>query len=552
LSYGPLSSGFWLLPVVRYPLVRRVFPSLLLLIAISSGALFFRLGSLPLSGADEPRYARIAQEMHDRGTWVTPSLEGKPWLEKPPLYYWITEPFYSVFKTNETAARVGPALCALITALAVFWLGSELWSTGAGLIGASILLTSLGFAGYGRSASTDMPFTCCFTLSMAILLHGGRLRTAARREAPLGSVLLAYLLLGLAVLGKGPVAIVLAGGIVLCVWFLDERGGVLRTWRVLPGLVLAAIVSVPWFWLVFRQNGFGFISTFFINHNIARYVTGIHHHSQPALYYLPVLLALLFPWSGWLALLVSKSPLQAVRRWRHWDLPMVFLACWFLVPIIFFSLSDSKLAGYILPSLPPLALILGIYISRAEQSRLRLAAGLNLLVSAAMAVAAPLLFEKEYGNWKIGLLISVVTLVPAFFSFAFNLKGKCHDAFGVTVMQGLILIVVVAQFAFPVMGAYYSTRDIAHLALELRHPGEPMITYQFSHHTLHYYTGYQIAGQLDDKNSLVQFARLHPNFLVVTKSEAVKEIGRIKELSASPVGEQGDFHLLRISNTEGN
>ncbi len=104
--------------------MRRALPSLIVLIAISLGSIFFRLGSLPLTGPDEPRYARIAQEMHDQGTWVTPTLEGKPWLEKPPLYYWLTIPFYSVFNSPETAARVAPALCALAAALAIFWLGS--------------------------------------------------------------------------------------------------------------------------------------------------------------------------------------------------------------------------------------------------------------------------------------------------------------------------------------------------------------------------------------------------------------------------------------------
>ena len=104
--------------------MRRALPSLIILIAISSGSLFFHLGSLPLTGADEPRYARIAQEMHERGAWITPELEGKPWLEKPPLYYWITSPLYSIFSSPETASRVGPALCALIAALAIFWVGS--------------------------------------------------------------------------------------------------------------------------------------------------------------------------------------------------------------------------------------------------------------------------------------------------------------------------------------------------------------------------------------------------------------------------------------------
>jgi 4-amino-4-deoxy-L-arabinose transferase-like glycosyltransferase len=113
-------------------IAQRAFEFIIILLAISAGSLFFRLGSLPLSGADEPRYARIAEEMHIRGAWVTPTLEGKPWLEKPPLYYWVTIPMLSIFDGSETAARFGPAVCTVVTALAVFWLGTVLWSKLAG------------------------------------------------------------------------------------------------------------------------------------------------------------------------------------------------------------------------------------------------------------------------------------------------------------------------------------------------------------------------------------------------------------------------------------
>jgi 4-amino-4-deoxy-L-arabinose transferase-like glycosyltransferase len=535
--------------VVIYPLVRRAFPSLILLIAISGGSLFFCLGSLPLCGADEPRYARIAQEMREQGSWITPLLEGKPWLEKPPLYYWITAPLYSVFSIKETAARFGSSICALISAIAVFQLGSVLWSRIAGLAGASILLTSLGFVGFGRSASTDMPYTCFLTLAISLLA------AAVRRDTG-WKILFAYVFLGLSVLGKGPVAVLLAIGIGLCFWFLDECGVALRNWRIMPGIVIAAAVSLPWFWLAFRQNGFAFISTFFINHNLARYITGIHHHSQPTLYYLPILLGLFFPWSGWFTLLFSKSPLQGFRRRREWDPAMVFLVCWAIFPLIFFSISDSKLPGYILPSLPPLALILGVRISRAfdglrepaARSRLRAVAGLHLALSATIAVAVTVFFQREYGgNWRTGLILAAAILVPALFSFGFGLMGKCVQAFSATVLQGLIIIVALTQFAFPVLGAYHSTREIAQRALDLRQSGEPIITYRFFHHSLNYYTGYQIAGKMDDVPSLARFAREHPASLVITDVRGMQDISGAREFLISSLAEQGDFRLMSLS-----
>jgi 4-amino-4-deoxy-L-arabinose transferase-like glycosyltransferase len=526
--------------------VRRALPSLIVLFAISLGSIFFRLGSLPLTGPDEPRYARIAQEMHDQGKWITPSLEGKPWLEKPPLYYWLTIPFYSVFNGPETAARVAPALCALATALAIFCLGSLASTRLAGLLGATILLTSLGYAGYGRAASTDMPFTCCFTIAMTVLT------VAVEKDIGI-KVLIAYLFLGFAVLGKGPVALILAIGIVVFFWLLDELGGILHRWRIIPGIIITAAVSVPWFWLAFRQNGYGFIATFFINHNFARFVTNIHHHSQPFYYYVPVLLALIFPWSGWLFLLIAKSPMAALRRWREWNPLMVFLACWFLTPILFFSLSDSKLAGYILPSLPPLALLLGVRLSRwiegtAEPAGLRTAMTLQLILSTAMAIAAPIFFQKDYGGrWDIGLILSVAILTPAIFTFIFGLKSSCKRAFQATAMQGVVLLTAVALFAFPVLGSYHSTRDIAYQALQLRSPGEPIATYQFFHHTLHYYTNYQITDKLDDPDALLKFAQSHSTVLIVTKSSSLKNLSAIKNITITSLYHQANFHLLRLN-----
>jgi 4-amino-4-deoxy-L-arabinose transferase-like glycosyltransferase len=526
--------------------VRKTILLILLIIGVSSLTLFLRLGSLPLSGADEPRYARIAQEMQEQGTWVSPLLEGKPWLEKPPLYYWITIPQYYLFKSPETAARVGSAVCALLTALAVFWAGSMIWTRRAGALGALILLTSLGLAGFGRSASTDMAFTCFLTLSLAVM--------AVAVENNIGrKVAGAYVFLGIAVLGKGPVAIILAAGILLFFWYLDEHGGSLRRFRVVSGIIITAAVSVPWFWLAFRENGYAFISTFFINHNFARYVTDIHQHAQPFYYYLPVLLALMFPWSGWLLTLIPKSPLKSFRLRYQWHRGTLFLVCWVIFPILFFSLSGSKLAGYILPSLPPLALIMGVTLSRWMEKgmdirRFRAAMIAHLALSTAMAAAAPIFFQKDYGgNWKTGLLIGIAIFVPGLITFIYGIRGNCRNAFRATVVQGTATVLVVVLFAFPVLGAYHSTRTLALRALELRQEEEPIATYRFFHHSLHYYTGYRISHEMNTMESLHTFLTDHPQALVVTRIEGMREMNDSEAMNTVLLQEQGNFRLVRLT-----
>lgn len=523
--------------------------SYLFLVVISLGTIFFRLGSLPLIGADEPRYARIAQEMLQDHRWVTPTLEFKPWLEKPPLYYWITVPIYALLGTTETTARLGPAILALISALVTLWLGTRLWSRLAGLMGASILLTAFGYAGFARGASTDMPMTACLTVAMALL------GVAAVEKGFAGwRVMPAYIFLGLSVLAKGPVTVILVAGTLLLFWLFDERGGSFRRWHVISGLVITAAVSLPWFWLAFRENGFAFITTFFINHNLARYVSDIHHHAAPFYYYLPVVLGMFFPWSAWLLLLVPRSIAEEIRNWRSWNSATLFLLCWFFFPLIFFSLSVSKLAGYVLPALPPLALLLGVGLSKAVtgETSPRMpasAAWLYLLSSAGIALASPLVFQKSFGGaWNVGLLLSTVVLLPALFGFYFAKKGRWHAAFKATLIQGLLIVMTAAQFAFPVIGAYQSSREIAQQALAHDKNGEPIATFLFFHHALHYYTGYRVAGDFTDLESLLRLAAAHQRFLVVLEAEHVPEVERIQGLTVRVLGEQGKLRLLELSH----
>ena len=511
--------------------------------------LFFQLGGLPLTGPDEPRYARIAEEMRAEGTWVTPILQGKPWLEKPPLYYWMARPFYSIFDAPEIAARSGTALCALITAAAVYWAGGAIWTPLAGRISALILLTTLGLAGFGRSATTDMGFTCFLTLALAIL--------AVASEREIGKwVFAAYVFLGIAVLGKGPAAVVLTAGTALIFWFFNMRGGTIRRLRPIAGILIATVTALPWFWLAFLENGYAFIATFFINHNFARYVTDIHHHAQPFYYYLPVLIALFFPWSGWLVVLTPRSFSDSLRRRCEWRSGPLFVACWFFFPIFFFSLSGSKLPGYILPSLPALALILGSSLAKAIQEKseircLRAALWTQLFLSFCMAVAAPVFFQKDYGgNWKAGTCISIAVSIPAIFTFVFGKKGNLAAAVKANIAQGAILVGATVIFAFPVLGDYLSTRTAARQAIALRESNEPLIFWRFFHHTFQYYTDYQAQTRLDDIDALRRFAGTEQSLLAITREAGMRELENHPEISVELLYRQGKFLLLRLGNAD--
>jgi 4-amino-4-deoxy-L-arabinose transferase-like glycosyltransferase len=506
-------------------------------------SLFYRLGALPFVGADEPRYARVAEEMQSAWRWVTPTLQCRPWLEKTPHYYRLTIPFMAALGASELSSRLAPALAGLATALVVFWAGRRWYGARVGLYAGGIVLTSLGFVAFGRSASTDMPLTACLTGALALL------GAAATSPLPRPALLGAYGLLGLAVLAKGPVALLLAGGIAALFWWLDERGGALARWQVPLGGLIACAVALPWYVAAFRQNGFAFVSVFFVNHNLARFVSDIHHHSEPFYYYAPVLAGLLLPWTGWLALLVPRPPW--IRPAWTGDPAALWLACWTVFPLLFFSLSRSKLPGYVLPIIPPIALLLARRFDALEAGGAapRRAAWCFLLIAAAAAVAAPILFQERYGGaWRSGLGIGVALGAPALGAFVAARRGKLGAAWMFTVLSGVLASSAIVALGSPALGAYHSGRDLARAAVAAGESGEPLATYRWFHHTFHYYTGYRVADDLADRDELIDFALAHPRFLLVTRLDRLDEACGETGFTARVLARQGDLVLVRMSH----
>jgi len=422
----------------------------------------------------------------------------------------------------------------------------RIWGTAAGLLSGSILLTSVGFIVFARGASTDMPFSACYTVALALLAV-----CAAGEARRTGKLIAAYFFLGLGVLAKGPVALLLCAGTVLLFWAFDERGGGIRRLHFIWGLGAAVAVAAPWFWLAFLQNGFAFIAVFVVNHNLARFVSAVHHHTEPFYYFIPVLLGLLLPWTGW-ALALGGRGIRALKEWRAWQPAQVFLWSWMAFPVLFFSLSESKLPGYVLVSLPPLAMLVARGQSRlfgvAPHCKTGAAAGwLQVLVSAALAAAFPVAVSTVYGEpWMVGIPLALAAILPAIACVAAAAAGRWRTAVTLTVLQGLVIAAALTQFAFPLIARYHSTREIARQALAARTASEPIVTYRFFHHTLNYYTGYRIEAELGGEQSLDSFAATHPRFLAVTEDRYVPDLEGIPELHATVLGRQGRFRLLLI------
>jgi 4-amino-4-deoxy-L-arabinose transferase-like glycosyltransferase len=339
--------------------------------------LFSHLGAFGLVGPDEPRYVWIARTMATTGDWITPRLYGQPWFEKPILYYWAAAAGFTLHLPTEWAARLPSAFAALTAALAIGWLAWRFYGAQREFAGSSALLAPLLFSssvaaiGFARAATPDMLFSASLALAMAaaasILHRAGALRGsppeshgAPRRDH--SALALFGACLGLAVLAKGPAGVVLAAG-GLGLWALASN-----RWRPVfrlahpLAIAMFCIVALPWYVLCARRNP-DFIRVFIFQHNFDRYLTPVFQHKQPFWFFGPMLLLALLPWT----VLLIPAAREALRLWRtkSWhDSPAVFFSCWAVFPILFFSFSQSKLPGYILPAIPPIALLLAFACKR--------------------------------------------------------------------------------------------------------------------------------------------------------------------------------------------
>jgi 4-amino-4-deoxy-L-arabinose transferase-like glycosyltransferase len=356
---------------------------------------------LGLVGADEPRYAQVAREMlaaHDKicndlhaefvprslratdvensfhcliGGAITPILYGKPWLEKPALYYWRAMGFFREFGISDWSARLPSTSAVSLLGILIF-LHMKRFRPGGHLAAALITVSSVAVFAFARGASTDMQLAAPFCIGM--LGWYGWYETGKKFW-----LFDLYFFGAAATLAKGPVAPLLALVILLLFVALRREWHLLRRTIWLPGILLYLVMVLPWYLAVQKLNP-SFFRQFFLEHNLERFATNRYQHHQPFWYYLAVLVLGLMPWTVIGLRALSDAIQISFAEWkvRRQRVPYLgnpragdafpeFLVLWALVPIVFFSFSGSKLPGYILPSIPPLTILIGDYLYRSRR-----------------------------------------------------------------------------------------------------------------------------------------------------------------------------------------
>ncbi|HEV2132706.1 MAG TPA: glycosyltransferase family 39 protein [Terracidiphilus sp.] len=408
---------------------------------------FFGGDGLGLVGADEPRYAEIAREMLGRfdaahsligklSACVTPYLYGHPWLEKPALYYWRAMFLFQDFGVHDWSARLPSTTFAFIM-VGLIYLHMRRFRPGGHLDAALITVTCAAILGFSRGASTDM--------QMAAPLSIGLLGWYAWYET--GSKFWLYdiyFFTALATLAKGPVAPLLVLVIVFAFAFLRREWSIIPKSLWWPGVALYFAIVLPWFIAVQQQNP-TFFREFFLQQNLQRFATNRYQHPQPFWYYIVVVLLSTMPWTVVAIRALIDGARTSIAEWRlrHsrveqpapsavGDAFPEFLVLWALIPIVFFSFSQSKLPGYILPSIPPIAVLTGDFLFRRRK------AGLSRWTLGGHAAAA-------------GCMTAVVLLMPWFVTHAAQMPPLNALVAALLAAVGAALLIVIVNSVFGVM-----------------------------------------------------------------------------------------------------
>jgi 4-amino-4-deoxy-L-arabinose transferase-like glycosyltransferase len=487
--------------------IGRSFVELLIVLAISTFFLVYGLvpifggDQLGLVGADEPRYAQIAREMLEAhsadchevqarvlpnslrparlhasyeclvGGTITPILYGHPWLEKPALYYWRAMGFFKEFGISDWSARL-PSVSSAAALIILAFLHLRRFRPGGHLDASLIMVSCVGMVAFARGASTDMQLAAPFCIGML----GWYAWYETGKKFWLFDL---YFFGAFATLAKGPVAPFLALAIIMLFLGLRREWSALRRTIWIPGVLLYLAMVLPWYIAVERRNP-GFLREFFLQHNIERYTTDLYRHHQPFYYYLVVLILALMPWTALAFRSLADAVQVSIAEWkvrhnprryvghiRAGDAFPEFLVLWTAFPIVFFSFSGSKLPGYILPALPPLAILTGDYLFRIRREGLpewllnSHATLTGILTFVILLCPQYMVYQRILPSAKWFIIAAVCGIAASLFVLVMNRRFGVRKLTYTTLLPLACLLFFLLGFNGHLLDLNYSARPLA-------------------------------------------------------------------------------------------
>ncbi|HWM92331.1 MAG TPA: glycosyltransferase family 39 protein [Thermoanaerobaculia bacterium] len=480
------------------------------------GALLFLpgLGSRDLWNPDEARYAEVAREMKESGSWALPRLNGEIYTQKPPLLFWlIIASSWLTGGVNEISARIPSALSAIGVMLLVFRIGERLFNRRAAWIAAGAFATCLKILWLGRFGQIDMLLTFLVALGVWFWVRG-------YTEGRPGLYPLFFVATGIATLAKGPAGFLPPLLSILAFLLITKDTTELRRLRIPLGLLIWAAVVLAWLIPAGLAGGREYLDQIVFKQNVTRYADPWHHF-QPWYYYLTVIPAEFFPWSFLLptALVVGWKRFHGSEQDHPERKGYLFALCWIVVTVVFFSISPGKRTVYVLTMYPAMALLIGAAMDRiaAEwpQGRrwavwpLGILSGLGLLITAALPIGGLGREEAEpLGGDRFVWQVTLVFLLPlagAVHAWWQARKGRLPRAVaGLAAGMGALALLA-HLFLIPKFDVIKSTRGMSRELLARMRPGDTYGIYPRLDSTIVFYTG-RYAVNLDSKEKLLEYA----------------------------------------------
>ena len=466
----------------------------LLMLSLVFGALYlFLLGRVPLANPDEARYAEIPREMRARGDWVTPRLNETPYFEKPPLVYWTVAVSQVLFGPGEWAARLTPALFGIGGILLTYAATRRLYGREAGLAAALVQGTSLLYFALSRILLLDMAVSVLMSAALFCFLLAVRAPPGATRRWLFHGM---YAAAALATLTKGLIGFLIPGAVMFLWLLLRRQWHRLRPLHLPSGVALFAAIAVPWHLLAAARNP-GWAQFYFVHEHWQRFTTTGHDRAAPLWFFVPVLIAGLFPWIGFLGAALREAAAGGWSR-RAAKADGWFFLTWAAFIFIFFSASKSKLIPYVLPAVPPLAVLIGTWLAQRWEKReaASLRFGLGVLAFLCGLIAMALLTavlkpgiirdaEQAVALRPFGIALAVILLIGGVAAmWAAKVRGAVAAVGTIlATMTGFFLVLALAAPGLQRAG----TKELALIARERVPPGDAVYHYWAFFHDFVYY-----------------------------------------------------------------
>jgi len=520
----------------------RVRRSVLTLLLLSLVTFFLGLGRQAITDSDEAFYAEAAREMVEGNDWLTPHFNYEDRWQKPILYYWFTAAGFAGSDVTEFMARFGAALSGVGLVLLTWNAARRMLADplGAWLAGA-IVATCYGYFAMARAALPDLPLAFFMTATIWAALRAAD----PAEKLPTSWAAIAGLAAGLGFLTKGPLAVAIPAIVLIPIWWRQRAHVVVRAADVAVAFVVFALSGLPWYLAMWAVHGTAYLQSFFVADNLERFATTRYNDVRAIWYYVPILVGGLVPWTVYALVPPWRIIRSLIRRRRRLTDVEWRLVIWTLAPLLLFTASIGKQPRYILPVLPPIAMMVGVGIANRIAAASRNGAARRELIIATLGTAAMfagmaalfyrarVLFVSAYPALTC---IGIVLVLCAALALTVAAVRSSWRWVPLVMPVGSALLLLTLQF-----GAFAGKRpeaveQIAALIHANRLGGESIGEYETFVRNLPFYTRLKQVPVTDDTSAMVFLNSTDRVFLVLNR----RDYERLKTLVGRPLNLIGE------------